>query len=198
MLCPRLGPAARALPPPHSPAAPPRPPHAVSRAPTGLPPPPSGPGAPPGPAAASPVRPSPAGGRGTAGPRDPGAGRFREGVRCRPGPSSHRRAAAGAPPLPKGPPRRPARAPNVPPRTAPARPSGRLPGQGPLDLVRLYTYSPTIVGGGFFKHATMCQKKFLGEGVNYGGGPCTVFLPIQSGPPEAHKSVGRRDLVEFC
>ena len=61
----------------------------------------------------------------------------------------------------------------------------------------LYTYSPTIVGGGFFKHATMCQKNFLGEGVNYGGGPCTVFLPIQSGPPEAHKSVGRSDLEKI-
>ena len=102
----------------------------------------------------------------------------------------------GSPPCLRAPP-------SSPPRTAPARPSGRLPGQGPLDLVRLYTYrlytySPTTVGGSFFKHATMCQKKVLGEGVNYGGGPCTVFLPIQSGPPEAHKSVGRRDLVEFC
>ena len=64
-------------------------------------------------------------------------------------------------------------------------------------LPHLYTYSPTIVGGSFFKHATMCQKIAPGEGVYYGGGPCTVFWPIQSGPLFVQKIMVRRDLEKI-
>ena len=54
-----------------------------------------------------------------------------------------------------------------------------LAGSGP---VRLYTYSPAPLGGPGVVQSLRVGNVNLRDGVCYGGGPCVVRFPIQSGP----------------
>jgi hypothetical protein len=125
---------------------------------------------------------------------------------CRHGGRARRRRRRGNPrtrppsDLPLGPGRHaclshcpPARyaAPDPPPQ------STLQPGTAGPVASRLSIYSPTPLGWENGGQPLECTKNFPGDPLNYVSGPCTMFFPIQSGPPFWSRSGHRTDLVKI-